>query len=409
MNDIFEYYKLELTAKSPVFIGSGQSIGKKEFCLLTKTDTIRFMDMEKLINYFAKENTENLELFEKFLIEDPSIAKKQRRGKDGTLYTGEECLSKKWLHTFLNLIGMPVSKRKECALYEIENHGMFQDDKTPCDINCFMRGSDGKAYIPGSSVKGMLRTALFQQLIRKNPDRLPEETFINKEERNLTEKLINTLELKYKKGSPDANDAVNSIMIGIIISDSEAIPNECMTVCKKIDRTSSRSGGEEKTLNVARECIKPYTKAIFHVKVDNRYFRPVGIKMSFPDLFSEMIKAFDEEYRKFYLSKFAEVEGNKIDFEHDFLVLGGGSGYFGKNIIYTRFGFNSGLRKVSEYMRAKDLDKYGRPKDKDGKMKNPDDYNIHGISPHMLKLTMYNNELYHMGICDVELKKEEIE
>ena len=56
MNDIFEYYTLKLTTLSPVFVGSGQSIGKKEFCLLPKTDKIRFIDMEKLIDYFVKES-----------------------------------------------------------------------------------------------------------------------------------------------------------------------------------------------------------------------------------------------------------------------------------------------------------------------------------------------------------------
>ena len=413
MNDIFEYYTLKLTTLSPVFVGSGQSIGKKEFCLLPKTDKNRFIDMEKLIDYFVKENPENLELFEKFMLEDASLAKETRRAKDGTLYTGTECLNKKWLHTFLNLIAMPVSARKNCARYEISNDGMFQDDKTLCEIQTFMRGTYGgiqKAYIPGSSVKGMLRTALLQQLIRCNPDLLPPESDINKkEEENITAALLNTLKLKYKYGVPDTNDAVNSIMKGIIVSDSEPIPDECLTVCKKIDRTSRQGGGAEQLLNVARECIKPYTEVTFKIKVDKRYFCPTGIEMNFEALFHEMIRAFDEDYRKFYLSQFSKVEGNQQDFQNEFLVLGGGSGYFGKNIIYTRYGFSKGLKKVSQYMREKDFDKHGKPKDKTGKLKNPDDYHLHGISPHMLKLTMYQDKMYHMGICDVTLERDKIE
>lgn len=409
MNDIFEYYTLKLTTKSPVHIGSGQTIGKKEFCLIPKKDKIRIMDMEKLIDYFVKEDPENLEWFEKFMIEDPSLRAKTRRAKDGTLYTGAECLDKKWLHTFLNLIAMPVPARKDCALYEISNDGMFQDDKTLCEINTFMRGADGKAYIPGSSVKGMLRTALMQQLIRRNPDKLPYESSITDEENNIIRTLINTLKLKYKKGVPDTGDAVNSIMRGIIISDSKPVTDDCLTVCKKIDRTSVKGGGAEQMLNVARECIKPYTEVTFRIKIDKRYFCPEGIDMSFENLFHEMIKAFDEDYRKFYLSKFSTVEGNAADFKKEFLVLGGGSGYFGKNIIYTRYGFEKGLKKVSQYMREKDLDRNGKPKDKNGKMKNPDDYHLHGISPHMLKLTMYQGKIYHMGICDVTLERDNIE
>ena len=142
MNDIFEYYTLKLTTKSPVHIGSGQTIGKKEFCLIPKKDKIRIMDMEKLIDYFVKEDPENLEWFEKFMIEDPSLRAKTRRAKDGTLYTGAECLDKKWLHTFLNLIAMPVPARKDCALYEISNDGMFQDDKTAYEISSFLELED---------------------------------------------------------------------------------------------------------------------------------------------------------------------------------------------------------------------------------------------------------------------------
>ena len=44
-----------------------------------------------------------------------------------------------------------------------------------------------------------------------------------------------------------------------------------------------------------------------------------------------------------------------------------------------------------------------------GKLKNPDDYHLHGISPHMLKLTMYQDKMYHMGICDVTLERDKIE
>jgi len=417
MNDIFEYYTLKLTTKSPVHIGSGQTIGKKEFCLIPKKDKIRIMDMEKLIDYFVKEDPENLEWFEKFMIEDPSLRAKTRRAKDGTLYTGAECLDKKWLHTFLNLIAMPVPARKDCAMYkDISNAGIFQENMTGCDINAFMRNSDKEPYIPGSSVKGMLRTALMQQLIRKNRNKLTHESTIGYEEKDITEKLVNTLRLKYKFNEPDTQDAVNSIMRGIIISDSKPVSNDNIIVCKKIDRPPLKSQRkekdfiEEKELKVvARECLKPDTEVYFRVKIDKRYFRPEEINMSFEELFHEMIKAFDEDYRKFYLSKFSKVEGSAADLEKEFLVLGGGSGYFGKNIIYTRYGFEKGLKKVSKYMREKDLDKDGKPKDKSGKMKNPDDYHLHGISPHMLKLTMYQGKMYHMGICDVTLERDNIE
>ena len=191
-------------------------------------------------------------------------------------------------------------------------------------------------------------------------------------------------------------------MRGIIISDSEPVPNECLTVCKKIDLTSKKGGGELHELNVIRECIKPYTEIVFHIKLDKRYFCPEGIDICFKDLFYEMIRSFDEDYRNYYLSGFSEIDGNLKDLENDFLILGGGSGYFGKNIIYTRYGFNNGMKKVSEYMKSK---KVWIDKLKTKVQSNPDDYHLHGISPHILKLTRYQGKLYHMGICDLILER----
>ena len=76
MDNIFEYYTLKLTAKSPVFVGSGQSFDKKDFCLLKKTDKIRFMDVDKLIEYLSQSDR-NMELFEKFMLEDKTLAKEK--------------------------------------------------------------------------------------------------------------------------------------------------------------------------------------------------------------------------------------------------------------------------------------------------------------------------------------------
>ncbi len=273
-------------------------------------------------------------------------------------------------------------------------------ENTPCEIQRFMRGADGRAYIPGSSVKGMLRTALLQQIIRQNPDKLPFESDMKHEGKNIENQMINTLTLKRdRNGIPNNKDAVNSIMKGISISDSEPISNDSFTVCKKIDL---KKDGSFNTINLVRECIKPYTEVVFHLKVDKRYFKPVGIQSDFEPLFREIIRAFDEDYRNFYLTKFRNLDFNEKQLKNDFLVLGGGSGYFGKNVIYTRFGFEKGLKKVSDYMKTKTQFINGKKV-----FTNSDDYGLR-ISPHILKITQYQGEMYHMGICDVDLERETI-
>ncbi len=420
MDNIFEYYTLKLTAKSPVFVGSGQSVSKKEFCYSPKKNKIRFMNMEKVIEYLIQNNKsisvninnresismDYLELFERFMLDDYLL---KRLGENG-----KKCFTN-GLNSFLNLIEMPVRKREECTIYMIDNDGVFEEDRTICEIQRFMRGADGRAYIPGSSVKGMLKTALLQYLIRKNPKRLPAEKDIQNEGKNYDSELINTLTLKYKDGIPNKKDAVNSIMRGISISDSYPVSNDRFTVCKKID-VSPRQ--KINIINTARECIKPETEVTFNIKVDKRYFRPVGIDgdTDFERLFKEIVAAFDNEYRSVYTAKF-ELTGNAADLiNDDFLILGGGSGYFSKNIIYTRYGYeydsehklkksDHALKKVSDYMKLK---KFWNPETKSTYQPNPDDYGIHHISPHMIKLTKHCEKYYHFGICKAELERKEI-
>lgn len=390
MNNVFEYYEyytLKLKTLAPIFIGSGKSVGKKEFCYIPETNRIVFMDMKKIIDYIFENKPEYIKWFEKFMLDDASLEKDTMR-KSGEFKGG--------LRVFLDAINMDEKTRKDCTIYEISNDGVFGESNTLCDIQCFMRGSDGRVYIPGSSLKGMIYTMLLQQLIRKNRNKLGNEKYsINKkkdiEDAEIRPKLTNTLSLKYKKGKPDENNAVNSIMRGIMISDSEPLSNECLTICKKLDMNKE---GEINSLNVVRECIRPDTEISFKIKIDKRYFKPENISGSFEDIFRSMTEEFDSEYNEYYLSKFPKDMHYSELFNDNFVILGGGSGYFGKNIVYTHYGYNEALKIVSEYMQ------------KTFRNNNPDDIGEHGISPHVLKLTEYNGKKYHLGVCSAKLTKE---
>ena len=203
MNNVFEYYEyytLKLKTLAPIFIGSGKSVGKKEFCYIPETNRIVFMDMKKIIDYIFENKPEYIKWFEKFMLDDASLEKDTMR-KSGEFKGG--------LRVFLDAINMDEKTRKDCTIYEISNDGVFGESNTLCDIQCFMRGSDGRVYIPGSSLKGMIYTMLLQQLIRKNRNKLGNEKYsINKkkdiEDAEIRPKLTNTLSLKYKKGKPDA-------------------------------------------------------------------------------------------------------------------------------------------------------------------------------------------------------------
>lgn len=47
-------YDIQLTVQSPLFIGSGEKLSKKEYLLLSKENKAIIMDMEKLFIFLSR-------------------------------------------------------------------------------------------------------------------------------------------------------------------------------------------------------------------------------------------------------------------------------------------------------------------------------------------------------------------
>ena len=392
MNNCFEYYTLKLTTLSPTFVGSGKKVGKKEFCYSQKGDTIEFIDMNKLIELLVKldaqDDKDRVKQFEEFMMRQTGKA-------EDTLYK------------FMSDVGFQPAQRQAVTIYSVSNNGCFNGDHTLCDISCFMRDGKNRAYIPGSSIKGMIRTMLVQYLIQtskyephsfattRNNKPKTIKQILAEEAENAENELLHTLRCKLtKNGQINVKDAVNSIMKGLIVSDSEFISDSNFIVCMKYDM---RRDGLANKINLARECLRQGVEITFHIKIDKRYFCPKGVNVDFITLFNEMVAAYDSEYCSFYLPYFPMPDGNKKSFESPFVILGGGSGFFGKNITYKLNGFEKGLEKTAELM---------YPNKINGVYVNPADKDV-GISPHVLKDTLLGTTYYHLGICHASVGRSE--
>ena len=395
MNDDFEYYTLKLKTLAPVFVGSGKSISKKEYYYSPENDIIQFFDMNKLMEHMVRldelDGKDRIFRFEEYML---SEANEQNESKDINLYR------------FTNDIGLSLQEVNNMTIYRVDNNDCFDSEHSLCEIKCFMRDSQNRAYIPGSTVKGMLRTILLQYLIRKKQNYKPRSYKIDKngkqkrmkdivfDEANNAEKdFFNTLKNNVKDGT---NDAVNSIMQGIIISDSEFIDNSKFIVCQK--KSYVKNQNKSNKINTARECLKAGVEVCFKIKIDNRFFKPKDVSISFEQLFKSMIEEFDSEYKDYYLSEFSHFNSYGSEFRQQFVILGGGSGFFGKNITYTMNGFNEGLRKTAAVMKNNKID---------NKYVNEDDEEL-GISPHTLSTIKIGTNKYHMGLCSVSLEKDKI-
>lgn len=333
-----EGYEIILTTKSPLFIGSGKEYSKKEYLYDEKTKQVKIINPEKLWNLLLKNNL--LDYYETYILERP----------------------KQYLADFLKDCQVTEDEIREMTEYTADARELSEGTESLNGIQCFMRDNGNNPYVPGSSLKGALRTAILLKMSQDNPLSKPDLFRI----RDIEQHYFHT-----------------SIMRGLSISDSEKIANDEITVVGK--RDLSVKGGINK-INVVRECVKPNVKIRFSLTLDKAILKGIDL-----DFIKKSVEEFGKYYKKVYDSKFKKPDNNENQNFENSLVLGGGSGYFSKNIVYPLLGEQEGLKHVSNLMQRN----FSRHK-----------HNLDvplGISPRMLKYTVYNGRSYHLGVCKLEI------
>lgn len=333
-----EVYDAELTIKTPVFVGSGLVIGKKSFVI--DRNQINVIDMNKLMSEISSRGPIDgfINAFQRFMINDAYNS------------TGD----------FLrNFFTSDVINRM--TLYSCRSKDVFGGGKPPAEIKQFLKTSDNRPYIPGSSLKGALRTCLIGAKLLDEPPSSSKEI----------KAKIEAVENEY-----------NKIMKRLSISDSEPVSHAALTLCKKYDVKPS---GAVKPLPLVRECLAPGTKLKFRITIDSED----GVLSV--DTIKSSIKSFSEFYsdqvKKYY--HYPERCG-KFDYLSN-LILGGGSGYISKTVVYDAAEYKDALNFVINIMvgNFRNHHRYDREYD---------------VSPHTLKYTMYNGLYYPFGICSLTFR-----
>ena len=251
-------------------------------------------------------------------------------------------------------------------------------------------------YIPGSSIKGMIRSALLAYEVKKNPkkyenikqdilsnigNKASRTKFLQKEDLELETMVFHTLNREGQK----RENAVNSIMAGIIVGDSSPIDPKRLTLSQKIDYTLSKT---ERTFPLLRETIMPETRVLFELTIDTQIcqYKIEDIKAAL-ELFNEIC------YERFY-SHFGRGDNRK-----GIVWIGGGVGYLSKTVIYSLFD-REAVQVAQGIFKGTLSEKIFRQHkhDKDRSL---------GVSPHVCKCTRYNNQLYDMGKCQLRVLKKE--
>lgn len=352
----------------PVFIGSGKEIGKKEYIFLNKKQ-IGIPDMQKLYAELTRQRKQAA--FEDYLL--------------GTANIG--------LSNWLLKENIKLSSLQPFLKYTLDcGDAVNESNPNKLQVMDAIKDAYGKPYIPGTSLKGMFRTILLSADIIHAPDkyRTVQNTLLQSADRKTgrtnylskeTQNIENICYCNLKRPDTKPTDAVNDIMQGFIISDSEPLSIDDLVLCQKIELHTNET---ETKLPLLRECIKPNTEIRFTITIDTSICNITGKSLM------TAVKQFIQNYYNNFAKAFPNVPPPKTNY----VICGGGSGFVSKTIIYPMFGKNNGTnltQKIFEKTMA------------------PKIYNMHkhsrdntlGVSPHIMKCTRYQEKLLQMGMCKI--------
>ena len=162
------------------------------------------------------------------------------------------------------------------------------------EISAFVRNGAGEAYVPGSSVKGALRTAiLFREIRRRGslPEqkrgKIPEESYLNVLAQNPRQQ----------------DNAINSLLRGVSVADSMPISDAHLALARKVD---VRTDGVEKTPTVVRECVRPGVELSFQLTLDRSI---LGNRLQASDILAAVAEFF-AYYRAKFNARFPTIDAN---------------------------------------------------------------------------------------------------
>ncbi len=369
--DFLKRYEGTLNVLGPVFIGSGRELTKREWILDRKKRTGYILDELKLFNYLRQRKL--LQSFEAYMLKD----KRDLYGwaKENGIYPED--------------IGLISS-------YTLDCDGVA-DLNTIKGVQLFIKDGYGLPYVPGSSIKGAFRNVILAMLLNEKPDiSLFDEIvksakkqgtrgakeYLRKEADKLNRTYLHTLE----RPGTETGNAVNDMMSGVRVSDSQPLQHSDLIVCQKVD---AHVCGGEKNMPIYRECLKPGTTVRFTLTLDETV-----TNLTVNDI-ENAISSFLMNYNRVFLSKFEEEQ----QYDGQVIYIGGGAGYHTKTVTGSilednrdSVGIISNI--IDNTLGRKSRNEHGHSKDEQ-----------FGVSPHIAKLTEYDRGLYQFGSCEVKFRE----
>ncbi|NMC26666.1 MAG: type III-A CRISPR-associated RAMP protein Csm5 [Syntrophomonadaceae bacterium] len=365
---------IKLRALAPVFIGSGERLKKKEYILDKQKGLIYFPDFPRMVSFLKQHSL--LDAYENFLV-NPNRGDFRAFLEENSVRAGD----------YTNFVN-----------YSIDAGEAVRDVNFP-EVLTFIKDPRGLPYIPGSSLKGALRTAVAADFLRKGDwerlrtgveradDSKTPRWYMDRETKDLEKRVFYRLGITNPKDGKEINSAVNDMMQGIRISDSAPIGFDCLTLAGKYDR---KPDGSVNPLPIFRECLVPGTEACFTITLDKPVLDKVGLTIA---RIEEALNRFADDHYANYEQHFKELpsDADTAAKQGVDIILGGGSGYPSKTILYNLFGNRDRALPVVAKLMHRQFSSHSHGRD----------VTHYGVSPHILKTTLYKGAYYQMGRCEL--------
>lgn len=385
MSNRIDHAQLLLTIVSPTNIGGPEKLTTKDYMYNYDAGEVYLLNNYEWFRFLARHN--KLAEFELYM-QDEMIRPNGRTMYDWAKNAiGASQLTKDTLRSAIGSI-------MKSSIYN-EGRKNSLNDITPQ-----IRGANGDVYIPGSSIKGVIDSAIISHMLRNNKVfrsnvqrelRKVLDVYKRKNARSLFKdifKMVNLAILKHihvltnNEGKP-FKGILASAFRGISVSDAMPMGVIKTEVLKKEDSCIDEDGTH--AISVHRECILPNQKFSFTVTLDTAMTKEIGIT-SIDQVLTILQEDFDATH-KLLSSKFKKVSPSIFKaLEPANAYIGSNTGFIQKTIIMAAF--TDDEKTGIDIIRAI-LDMNF----KDAKHATKDEF----MAPRAIKLVKWNGNYYEMG------------
>lgn len=385
MSNRIDHAKLSLTIVSPTNIGGPEKLTTKDYMYNYDAGEVYLLNNYEWFRFLARHN--KLAEFETYM-QNEMVRPNGRTMYDWAKSTiGASQITK-------DVLGPAIGSIIKSSIYN-EGRKNSLNDITPQ-----IRGANGEVYIPGSSIKGVIDSAIISHMLRNN------KAFRSNVQRELRKvldvykrknagslfkdifKMVNQAIIKHihvltnNDGKP-LKGILASAFRGISVSDAMPMSAIQTEVLKKEDSCVDEDGTHE--ISVHRECILPNQKFFFTLTLDTAITKGIGIT-SVNQVLEILQEDFDATH-ELLSSKFKKVSPSIFKaLEPANAYIGSNTGFIQKTIVMAAF---TDDEKTGIDIIKAILDVNFQKAEHDSKDR--------FMAPRAIKLVKWNGHYYEMG------------